>query len=966
MNQLCICRVYALLIIVFSIVARPVCAGQKDIVVATNVHINKQIIDQTFSDPFLLERLTFDTDVYFQKKEFDYLTGMQEEETYSATHVKEAVIYLVKKNKFFEIRLRVSDGVEGKWLHFTLVGFWTFQKLKVQGVLRGKDAFRQYYIMEPGDPFDSIKHKHSIDKIHEMLKHDGYFNHTTHSSLMYDHETKSITVQLFVQKGNRFRIGTTSIDISADERVAQDEILLIKEELYKKFIRRIEGNVYCKDAFNEIARAIKECLGKKGFLQATIGLEEHIDHENGKISLQWVIDLHQKRSFVFWGNQFFSHTKLLNQILQFGRSAWLLPASILAEEIERAYKDKGFWKIEVKSQEEKDRSFFLINEGQRAIVQLVEIQPIVHFERRVLIKGCFKQMLKRAYFDKHLLEQSLDKLCAWYLKEGFLDFAIVDYSFEPLEMPHAYRLVVIVDEGVRSYLSSVTIEGYPELQCQGPFNSFTKQKDPVLFDMQILSKQRQWLLNHFHQLGFLYAHVHPDIDTDDNHTVSVKWHIELRNQIRFGKIVVLGSNMFPFSYITRELQYQQDAAWDQDKLRQSFLRLKELEVFDMIHLYSDQSDELPQKSIILKLHKDDPFEIRARVGFELQHIRKYQTFAGITYKLGGSFLFKNPFNKGDQIRFDIDITRSHREIVGRYKLPWLFNLPLRTSIEGYSITHNHPGFIGSNKDVYRVKQHGFLVGMYRKTKHLDVGTSVGIEWMETTIHDTQLADCLSRAINFEPQLLDKTIPFFFIEPTFFLDFLDHKLHPTQGTLTVLSVKGMFPINSAHRDSYFIKVLFEQSLFVPIRSLVGAFRLRFGHIFHRMFRSIMPTERFYLGGSHSLRGYETDFAPPLGQFIDEEGKEHAVPRGGKSMLNANLELRFPLFKKIGGVVFQDIGLLSQDQFADFSTDNVLLSTGFGIRFYTPLGPLRFDIGWKWRTRKPVERSYAWFLNFGHAF
>jgi outer membrane translocation and assembly module TamA len=177
---------------------------------------------------------------------------------------------------------------------------------------------------------------------------------------------------------------------------------------------------------------------------------------------------------------------------------------------------------------------------------------------------------------------------------------------------------------------------------------------------------------------------------------------------------------------------------------------------------------------------------------------------------------------------------------------------------------------------------------------------------------------------------------------------------------------MIPFQKKYKDTFFLKLLFEQSFFIPMKSVVGAVRLRFGHIFYRELSAVMPSERFYLGGSHSLRGYEADLAPPLGIFVDEETKEHIVPRGGKSMCNANIELRFPIFKKIGGVVFQDIGLLSSDLFADFAPRNILAATGFGARFFTALGPLRFDIGWKWRRESALERSYAWFLTFGQAF
>jgi outer membrane translocation and assembly module TamA len=85
-----------------------------------------------------------------------------------------------------------------------------------------------------------------------------------------------------------------------------------------------------------------------------------------------------------------------------------------------------------------------------------------------------------------------------------------------------------------------------------------------------------------------------------------------------------------------------------------------------------------------------------------------------------------------------------------------------------------------------------------------------------------------------------------------------------------------------------------------------------------------------------------------------------------MMNFNAELRIPLFNNAWAVLFQDVGLLSSDQFADFKPDHIAAGTGFGVRYLTPIGPLRFDVAWKWRREAPNEHSYNWFLTFGQAF
>jgi outer membrane protein assembly factor BamA len=351
----------------------------------------------------------------------------------------------------------------------------------------------------------------------------------------------------------------------------------------------------------------------------------------------------------------------------------------------------------------------------------------------------------------------------------------------------------------------------------------------------------------------------------------------------------------------------------------------------------------------------------------LQHVRKYQTFSGLTYKIGGTALIKNPGNVGDQLRLDLDFARSHREVVGRYRRPWLIRWPCTTIFQVYSISYDQPAFpVKSFNDIYTLIQNGFFLGLQKKIGRCDIGLNNGFEWMKLHIQESEVLLSFAQAIDFKPQLIDKTVPFFFIEPTIMFESLDNPLEPTRGGVSLFSLKGMIPVVRKYKDSFFFKALFEQSFFIPLKAVVVAVRFRCGHIFYREFSAIMPSERFYLGGSHSLRGYEADLAPPLGVFVDDDGEHHLVPRGGRTMVNVNGELRFPIYKRVGAVLFQDLGALSGTMFADFKQQDVLAATGFGIRLFTPLGPLRFDIGWRWRKQSPLERSFAWFLTFGQAF
>ncbi len=927
--------------------------------------INQEAIKDCCEDNLLIEKITFESDVVFDEEEFLHLLGFKVDDKIQHKDITNALERFVKKNKFSAIKMIVSTGEIGTHLHFVFESVWTFKKIKIHHVYQGKHLLTQFYLMERGDLFDESKHAHSLTKMKDFLKHNGYLDRQVTSTLEYDQKTKEVIAHISVKKGKRYTFGTIDVEVVCEEGInaESDEI---RSSVRKKIVHAFSSQTFTKDLLTQQIGKLKSYLAKKGFLHSAIDIEKNIDPRRALVNVTFTLTIHQRREIVFFGECFFSKKQLLDKILDFGESIWLLPASILAEEIVREYKNKGFLQVEVAAQEEKERSFFVIKEGLRAVIKDVEIKNAPHADHVAIKKQCFGKLLKHEHYDVLLCDEALSCLNHFYADQGFISFVVVDHECVATGHENEYTLVVTVDEGKRKYIADVFVEGYPQLSDNDPFKKSDFVDKNVVFDVKILENQRAWLVKHFQSLGYMHPRLKPIIESDDD-TVVIKWTVELGEQARFGKTIVQGSSAFPFSYIERFLFYQEGQLWDQAKIKRSFRALKDLEIFETIHFLPDYSDKTEEKSVLLKLHLDDRYEIRTRAGLELQHVRKYQTFSGVTYKLGGTALIKNPTNAGDQLRFDCDFARSHREIVGKYRRPWFVTNPFFTTFQIYSIVYDQPGFRvnSSVNDVYTLIQNGFLVGLQKKNQYLDIGWNNGCEWMKLHIKDEQKLS-FAHAIDFEPRLIDKTVPFFFTEPTIMLERLDNPLNPTRGGVGLFSLKMMIPLLKKYKDSFFFKVLFEQSFFVPLQSVVAAVRFRCGHIFYREFSGIMPSERFYLGGSHSLRGYEADLAPPLGVFVDDEGKHRVVPKGGRTMMNANIELRFPVWRKVGGVIFQDLGALSGTMFADFKTQDLLAATGFGLRIFTPLGPLRFDIGWRWKKQLAIERSFAWFLTFGQAF
>jgi outer membrane protein insertion porin family len=919
------------------------------------------LLDDYIKEPFFLEKLSFESDITISVKELAYLTGLKEKTAVTKEDLKRACWHLKRKSKFDTVTVTLVPSGQGMHLTLFLRSIWTFFKVKVKGSLVGKDRYQHYYAMEPGEPFDLAKHQHSLVKIQEELKRHGYLQAKVADHIAYDKNMKRVLVTLYLENAEQFLIEKVALILKVHQTQpmsAKTDSSTKLQEHVQALLDQLKGQYYDHALIDRQVEEIKSYLIGKGYLNPKIELSKESAKVKKTVALTCTVTVYQKKRFVFFGNHFYSSEQLLEELLLIGKSAMLIPPGLLAEDISALYKKKGFLKVSVDWREEPDRFYFLIKEGPRIRVSKVRIKGNIPTMRSVDQK-LFDELLKLPFFDVEVLNQALEALGTAYIKEGFWDFKVVKQDFTPLG-DMLYELVLTIDPGQRRLLTGVTIEGFPDLEHEGPFAEWEHLEVPRPFDVHSVQEQRAWLLKHFKQKGALYVSVKPELVPQKGGTQLV-WHIAHAQEVHFGKTVLAGVNSIKPGIILREIQYKEGEPWNKEKIEQTVKRLKALNMFESVSLapYNITTAE-GTKTMLLKVVEDDPFELRTRLGFQ-QMSTTFTNLSGTTYRLGGSFLWKNPCGIADQFRLDADLTRYTRNLAFSYEIPWTLWCPIRSLYQVYSDRYEQPIGGKSRERLYRESHDGFSLGLSHAYMRGQVNLTAGFEISKLS----GLSEKLAKVIQFEPTLIDKREPYLYFESSWLWDTFDNKLDPTKGALTSLSLRGMFPLRVKH--GYFIKVLLEQSFIYPLyKSVIGALRFRVGHIFNEQFSTLMPTERFYLGGATSLRGYETDMVPPLNSFVTAKHECSWVPVGGKSMVNINAEVRFPVYKWLSGVIFTDMGVLAQNKWADIQAQSWVGATGIGLRCATPIGPIRFDIGWKWRKRDPQDKSYAWFLTLGHAF
>ena len=140
------------------------------------------------------------------------------------------------------------------------------------------------------------------------------------------------------------------------------------------------------------------------------------------------------------------------------------------------------------------------------------------------------------------------------------------------------------------------------------------------------------------------------------------------------------------------------------------------------------------------------------------------------------------------------------------------------------------------------------------------------------------------------------------------------------------------------------------------SLIVAAWGRVGSIFGDQSADIPATKRLYGGGGGSVRAYGYQKLGPL----DSDGD----PLGGRSQVGGGLELRGRITDEFGGVIFLEGGNVYQDPVPDFDTP-ILWGAGFGLRYYTELGPIRLDLAFPINPRSQDD-FFQLYVSLGQAF
>lgn len=408
-------------------------------------------------------------------------------------------------------------------------------------------------------------------------------------------------------------------------------------------------------------------------------------------------------------------------------------------------------------------------------------------------------------------------------------------------------------------------------------------------------------------------------------------------RVLFGRTSVQGNRRVGEAYILQSKTYFRGQPYDQRQLEETQRRLMNTGFFSSVTMQPKfaemQGDMVP---MTIRIYERQPYSIRLGLGYGTEDLMRVRILQ----------VNRNLLGLGDTLTFEGKISAIYEGVVGRLRLPHVFNLRSNLLVSGGLEQMETEAYINGRTFVTPTIE-------YRLDKRWTVYLGYNVERNRLRDLKTQVPD---------PDYENQTFFISSVPGGITYDSRNSVLDPTKGTYFNLEVETA--TSAIGSELEYIRPVARLSHVLPLKPLIGlehwylAGRAMAGIAYPLPGTDRIPLiKRFFPGGPNSVRGYPYQRLGPL----DDGGK----PLGGEAAMEGSIELRFPLVGELGGVLFMDAG----DAYEDLSSDMTKLrfTSGAGLRYHTPVGPLRLDFGYQ--LNPPAGDPFTrWevYLSVGQAF
>ncbi len=541
---------------------------------------------------------------------------------------------------------------------------------------------------------------------------------------------------------------------------------------------------------------------------------------------------------------------------------------------------------------------------------------------------------KPAYFNADTLAMDIDKIVNLYEDKGLYDTQVTpEFTILPKKK---LDIVIQVQEGYYFRISQINIlnDVHLNTDLKKMLYKNLKLNEKGLFSYQDYKTSKKNILSILADHGYYEAQVSGKVILDrETMQAKVEFTLETGPLQKFGKIMVSGTEKVREGLITRELMFKGDEIFNASKLYLSQQRIFDLGFFKSVILEPVASpQDYSTLDIKLQVEERPLYSLKIGPGYGPEDRARVQAF----WKLYNFGRF------GGNMEINGKLAVKQHLLEANYIQPYF--------IDRYT---SLLAGIGYEKDYYDYYRREKESGRGRLTRSLTstLNSYFGYQVERDLLFLTDPSLVLDENIGFGRKYILS-----FFEVGFQHKTTDDLFNPKEGQINSFSWE--FTPKYLGSSVSYLRGLWEYKLFQPLnRYIVLAWRNQFGYVRPILESPSIPVfKRFFSGGSYSVRGYSYR---ALGPRDDKDN-----PIGGNSQWEGSFEVRFPFYRDFGGVLFYDYGeVFSQTRY--YSLPQLLTTTGVGLRYDTPIGPIRLDYGYKLRPYQGTDR-YKIYITIGQAF
>ncbi len=917
-------------------------------------------------------------------------------EPFSQAKVDQDVATLQRLGRFQAVELEIRPEAKGVRVLFVLQPAIYFGVYEFPGALGHYAYSRLLQIAQypPRGAYTPVDVENARQALERFFQRTGYFESHVQAEVHVDKVHGLANVDFQTTLGRKAKFGKVNISGPTPQDSARlaEKLHSMMARLKSSAIR--EGKPYNYKTLQNATRYLEDALMKQDRLAARvklIGAEYDPATDRADVNVQ--VDEGPVARVQVTGAHLWSRTK--RRVLPVYQQAGLDPELIQEgrQSLLSYMQAKGYFEAKVDTRVEKqdggETILYQVTKGPRHKVKDVRIAGNDHLDSKELMSHV---EVERAHFfghgkySQHLVRNSANNLKKFYQANGYSDVKVT-----PQAIQDNGNLVVTfrVNEGQQDIVEALRIEGNDTVPDAQLSPEGLKLGPGQPYSTKLVDEDRNHILANYLKQGYLNASFRASARPvgKDKHRLEVVYQVHEGPRVRTAQIVQLGSVHTKPAIIARNTYIAPEEPLRQDKLLETEGNLYNLDVFDWAEVdprrqVTTQSEE----DVLVKVHEAKKNQITYGFGFEV--INRGGSVPGGTVAVPGL----------PPVGLPKTFATSQRTFYGpRGQLEYT-----RKNLRGLGETLTFSGLAG------RLDQRGaaeFSDPYFRWTdwsSHLILSGEHDSQNPIFTSRLAQLSFQLKHALN-----QDKTQNFFVqysLKQTGITGLLIPDLVPSQDLHVRLSTfsgnyvrdtrdnvldatKGIyetaeFGISPGVLGSSvtFAKLTAQAAYYRKvIKDIVWANSLRLGLAQPFAGSHVPISEAFFSGGGSTLRGFPLNGAGPQ-KTIPACGNPGdtltcsfiTVPVGGNELFILNSELRVPVNydlpvvgKNLGVVAFYDGGNVYPR--VGFSQFGALYSNtvGFGLRYKTPVGPVRIDIGHNLNPQ-PGIKSTQIFITLGQAF